>query len=268
VSDISSQPSGRVCVWCGGTPVTAEHVWPQWIAKYLPKVKAPHHVIAEVEGEGRSVEFRGLRVPFTTKVSCVCEPCNTGWMAELEHTAEHELHAMIEGKAQMLHGWRQAIAATWAFKTAVMIEQAGRADLRAIPHELYQPFRQWLRPPPFARLWMATYSGSSGHFYGHGQLRLLITAGGVSVPNDLTAYGACLQVGALAFLLYGHLIQGLPERVPKGNLARCLIPIWPVILRAEWPPELAVDDGGLEMLVKSLGDVPPAEGVSPGPPPQ
>jgi hypothetical protein len=246
-------------------PVTAEHVWPQWISKYLPKVKAEHLVISEVEGEDRTVQFRGLRVPFTTEVNCVCELCNTGWMAELEHTAEHELHAMIEGKHQTLHGWRQSIAATWAFKTAIMIEQAGRPDLRAIPPEIYTPFRQYLTPPPFSQVWIAAYRGISGHFYGHGSMRLLITSDGVPIPNDLTAYGGCLQVGALAFRLFGHLIRNGPRKVPQGDLARCLVPIWPVTPRTEWPPERSVDDGGLETLVKSMGDVPPAEPIRPAP---
>lgn len=257
-----TQPSGRSCIWCGGTPVTAEHVWPQWIAKYLPKVKAPHLVIAEVEGQARAVEFRGERLPFTTVVRCVCEQCNPGWMHELETTAEPILTPVIEGRAQTWHEWRQAVAATWAFKTAIMIEQAGRSDLRAIPREIYPGFPRWLRPPAFAQVWAAAYAGNSGQFYGHGRLRLLITtAAGVSVPNDLSAYGACLQVGALAFRIFGHLIQGIPPIVPTGDVAQCLVPIWPTVPNAEWPPKVAVDDDGLELLVKSLGDVPPPTGV-------
>src|ERR1035437_3729482 len=116
VSAIESQSSARACVWCGGRPVTAEHVWPQWIAKYVPgtEIRAEHYVVVEAEGEDEAVEFRGERVPFTTEANCVCKPCNEGWMAELEHTAEHELHAMIEGKPQVLHEWRQSVAATRA----------------------------------------------------------------------------------------------------------------------------------------------------------
>lgn len=83
------------------------------------EIKAEHYVIVEAEGEDEAVEFRGERVPFTTEANCVCKPCNEGWMAELEHTAEHELRAMIGGKPQVLHEWRQSIAATWAFKTAI-----------------------------------------------------------------------------------------------------------------------------------------------------
>jgi hypothetical protein len=178
-------------------------VWPQWIAKYLPSVKAEHYVVIEAEGQEQSVELRGERVPFSTEVNCVCKPCNEGWMAELEHTAEHELRAMIEGRSQTLHEWRQAIAATWAFKTAIMVEQA-HATHRAIPSELYLLFRRYLTAPPYSQVWISLYAGDSPHFYGRGSMRLVVSApAGVAVPEDLTAYGACLQVGALVFAFSG-----------------------------------------------------------------
>jgi hypothetical protein len=261
LSDTTSQPSGRTCIWCGGSPVTAEHVWPQWIAKYLPKEKAQHLVIVEEEGQEKAVEFRGERVPFTTKVKCVCEPCNNGWMHELETSAEPILAPLIQGKSQTWHEWRQAIAATWALKTSIIVEQA-QADIRAIPQEIYPGFRQWLRPPPYTQVWTALYLGESPHFYGRGAMRLLLTTPeGVAVPNDLTAYGACLQVGALAFRLFGHLIREGPRNMPQGDVACCLVPIWPVSPSVEWPPQLGVDDDGLELLVKSMGDVEPGKPI-------
>jgi hypothetical protein len=240
-------------VFCGGSPVTAEHVWPQWIAKYLPERKISHLVVVEAEDREPAIEYRGDRLPFTTEARCVCKACNEGWMHELETSAEAILSPLIEGKPAVWHEWRQAIAATWAFKTAIMAEQA-HSDLRAIPENVYAGFRRFLRPPPFAQVWTAIYTGEFPHHYGGGAMRLLLTTPEeAAVPNDLTAYGACLQVGALAFRLFGHLIQNGPVNVPQGDLARRLVPIWPVVPRAEWPPELGVDDDGLELLVKAMG---------------
>jgi hypothetical protein len=234
--------------------VTAEHVWPQWIAKYLPDTKLPHLVVVEQEGQDSAVELRGDRPPFTTEVKCVCKPCNEGWMHELETTAKPILAPLIQGKPAIWHEWRQTIAATWAFKTAIMIEQA-QSEMRAIPAEIYPLFRRYLTPPPFAQVWTGIYAGEYPHFYGRGPMRLVLTTPeGVAVPNDLAAYGACLQVGALVFRLFGHLIKDGPVNAPRGVIARCLVPIRPVVPRAEWPPELAVDDNGLELLVKSMGE--------------
>lgn len=255
--------SGRACVFCGGSPVTAEHVWPRWIGKYLPREKADHFVVVEHEGQERAVGFRGERVPFSTTSKCVCEACNTGWMHELETCVEPILAPLIQGQRQTWHEWRQAVAATWAFKTSIMIEQAAEEKLRAIPSEICPGFRKWQRPPLMnTQVWAGNYVGESPHFYGRGQMRLMLTTpDGVSVPNDLTAYGACLQVGAVVFRLFGHLIREGPRNVPQGDIARCLVPIWPVSSSVEWPPELAVNDDGMEILVKSMGDMPPADPI-------
>lgn len=251
MSSTESDAGGRACIFCGGSPVTAEHVWPQWIGKYLPTTKAEHYVVVEAEGEEQAVQYRGERVPFSTTARCVCKPCNEGWMHELEHTAEHELRAMIEGRDQTLHEWRQGVVATWAFKTAIMIEHA-QADLRAIPAEVYPLFRQYLTAPPFSQVWMARYIGDSPHFYGRGSMRLVLN--GLALPSDMDAYGACLQVGALVFRLFGHLIQDGPTNVPTGQLADQLVQIRPKVPRADWPPGVAVDDDGLHLLVKSMGE--------------
>lgn len=158
------------------------------------------------------------------------------------------------------------MATTWAFKTAVMIEQAHPGD-QAIPAELYPLFGQYLTPPPFFQVWLGVYEGDSAHFYSRGKMRFeLTTPGGVVIPNDLEAYGAVLQIGSLVFRMFGHLVKDGPSNVPTGDIARSLVQIRPAIPRAEWPPELAVDDDGLHILGKSMGDLPPAQGVSRGAP--
>lgn len=183
-------------------------------------------------------------------------------MHELEQAAEPLLAPLIQGKHAVWHEWNQTLASTWAFKTAIMLEQTHN-DLRAIPEEIYPLFRRYLTPPPFAQVWIGIYSGEYPHNFGRGAMRLLLTTPeGFSVPNDLKAYGAFLQVGALVFRLFGHLVKDGPINVPDPYIAQCLIPIRPVIPRAEWPPGLAVDDDGLEMLVKSMGIENPALGTS------
>jgi hypothetical protein len=153
--------------------VTSEHVWPQWIAKYLPREKVEHYRVVE-SAEGRSVADRGYRCPFTTQAQCVCKRCNEGWMHELEDTAERELSGKIEGKSQRLHEWRQATAATWALKTAMMIEHSEPPEARTIPLAVYPMFRWYLRLTTMTQVWMAHYTGENPHPFGHGLLRLQI----------------------------------------------------------------------------------------------
>ncbi len=56
--------------------------------------------------------------------------------------------------------------------------------------DIYPLFRRYLTPPPFAQVWIGIYSGEYPHNFGRGAMRLLLTTPeGVSVPNDLEAYG-------------------------------------------------------------------------------
>lgn len=256
MSNTDGEAGGRSCIFCGGRPITGEHAWPQWIAKYLSGEKLTHLAVVETEGREPSVQLRGERVPFTTKINCVCKPCNEGWMHELETSAELILAGPIQGKPVVWHEWRQVMAAAWAFKTAIVLEQGQAPEHRAIPAEILPLFRQFLRPPPYSQIWTALYSGEFPHSFSHGKLRLVLTTPeGVAVPNDLEAYGVSLHVGAIAFRIFGHLIRDGPANVPQADFARRLVPIWPVVPRAEWPPALAVDDNGMELLVKSMGEV-------------
>ena len=162
----------RVCIFCGGTPVTSEHAWPQWIAKYLPRTKVPHLVLKQYEGRDDTYSFRGERLPFTTTVRCVCLHCNSGWMHELEGTAEPLLSPLIQGKSQVWHEWKQALAATWAFKTMALLEYA--VGEISIPAEVMPLFRRFLTPPPGTQVWTGVYTGSGQHQFGSGAMRMLL----------------------------------------------------------------------------------------------
>jgi hypothetical protein len=239
-------------VFCKGTPVTGEHAWPRWTAKHLPREKAEHLRVVE-SAAGLSVEQRGFRPAATTEARCVCRSCNQGWMHELETAAETELTPMIEGKPQRLHEWRQAVAATWALKTAMMVEHCDTPDTRTIPLEIYPMFRWFLRPTTMTQVWMAHYVGESPHVFGHGMLRAqVIGPSGTIDPDDAKPYALVLSVGQLAFWIIGHLVQGAAPFRPHAEVAARIVPVWPVVPAAAWPPPESVGDDQLHGLVLSL----------------
>jgi hypothetical protein len=173
-------------------------------------------------------------------------------MHEMEVTAEQLLAPLIQGKPVVWHEWKQSLAATWAFKTAIVLEQS-HPSYTAIPPEIYPLFRRFQCPAPFSQVWMAHYGGEFPHSFGSGAMWLQIrSAEGEVIPNDLEAYGVSIHVGALAFRIYGHLIKDGPPDIPSADMAQALTPIWPVSPRVRWPPERAIDDDGLVALVKSM----------------
>lgn len=251
-------------MFCGGSPVTGEHAWPQWIAKYIPadRLEKVKHLHTFESVDGMTEQSRGHRYPFTTEVRCVCKPCNTGWMHELETTAEDVLAPLIRGdltsrggRPWRLHQWRQAITATWAFKTAMMLEHTDRPERRTIPQVIFPMFAVWLRPTTTTTMWMARYVGDQPHHFGHGQLLAQVVGPEGPIETDeAKPYAGVLSVGQLAFWYVGHLVQGAAVHQPPHELAPRIARIWPVTAEAEWPPPEAVDDDGMRAFTFSLRD--------------
>jgi hypothetical protein len=236
--------------------VTAEHVWPQWIAKYvdMPDEPADHYRVQE-SADGQTVEYRGRRYPFTTTANCVCERCNTGWMSELEVAVEPIIYRAIQGEPVAWHEYRQATVATWALKTAMMIEQSDPPDKRTIPLRIYPMFRWYLRPTTMTAVWTAHYTGAEPHHFGRGLLRAAVMGPeGPVEPDEAEPYAAVLTVGQLAFGIVGHLVKGAAIHEPQTpSVLPKIRRIWPPReARSEWPPDVSLTDEGLPSFVLSL----------------
>lgn len=82
----------RICPFCGQPAQTKEHVWPQWLRKYVP------YILMSLGRNGRRfqqteyVPHRGALVSrqqhiaefLPDVVADVCRDCNSGWMAMME----------------------------------------------------------------------------------------------------------------------------------------------------------------------------------------
>ena len=117
----------RVCAFCGGTPITAEHGWPKWLENVLPgrrirQSSIPDDFIPRQRGMRRSVAGGEVRA--------VCESCNTGWMSNIETDARSVVGPMIEGCGTNLDQQNQATVATWIIKTCLVHALSGPAKGR------------------------------------------------------------------------------------------------------------------------------------------
>ncbi|MES2904055.1 MAG: hypothetical protein V4696_07705 [Pseudomonadota bacterium] len=141
----------KVCVFCGGTPITEEHVWPQWA----------HHLLPASVYHGRFIATGRKSQPLTIKknydrqgavttfrVPRVCGPCNSGWMGDYEIAVRPFLEPMMRGAAVMLFEAQQkalteyitykAIVLDWADEEPLTTPEIGAAFLtdRTIPKGL------------------------------------------------------------------------------------------------------------------------------------
>lgn len=224
-------------MFCGGTDLTKEHVWPRWL----------NGVIGEGTRFGyrhgtatTSENFMWSASGFTQTVGDVCRRCNNGWLSALEAAAKPLLSPMIQGRVQTLDEAEQKTVAVWAAKTAAVIDRTHR--YRTIPPEHARLLGQLREPPSGVLVWLAAYGVDT--FVGtHKGFRLSLGRDGGH------AYGATLSVGHLVLQ-----VLGLPEEVPPtppipSETLDFIVQAWPPVGGAvSWPPKFAVDDEGLENL--------------------
>jgi hypothetical protein len=141
--------------------LSTEHVVPKWVRKILR--------IGEAVKEFSGTTYVGAAETLAIAFHEVCVSCNTGWMEALEPVTRPVLGPLLLGAAprtsHVLHPDQQAILATWAVKTSLLLTLS---KFRGQDHG-WIPARtlQWLyqhhdsrMPPPGARVWMSGLSSS------------------------------------------------------------------------------------------------------------
>src|SRR5260370_1115525 len=148
--------SVRVCMFCGGRPLSREHLIPRWMTQFLPEQERERGQTRIRVFRPGSERQRELSLPTRTiaerfgdqPVRVVCRPCNHGWMNVVEIEARPGLTAMVTGKAAALSATECRALAVWGTKT-VMIHEATDPDTAGY----HRPEHLWLfenREPPAA----------------------------------------------------------------------------------------------------------------------
>ena len=103
----------RPCRFCGATDrkITREHVWPRWLADFLPPTTGrvlPSDGVAASGGEEWQIGI------LWAALDTFCDTCNSGWMADIEGTARPNVGPMVQGRATRLDPDAQRTVANWA----------------------------------------------------------------------------------------------------------------------------------------------------------
>lgn len=136
--------SQKGCVFCGGTPLTKEHIWSDWLDSILPRAdssrsEARRTTMAEKVVGGRptylptsnSNRVRQGAVHSTTSRT-VCKRCNNGWMKEIVDRAKPVATEVIQLRQTALLPEAQTRLATWLVLSAVMRDQKATAHPQKI----------------------------------------------------------------------------------------------------------------------------------------
>jgi len=226
------------CVFCGAKEVTDEHVWPDWVSRFLNEEVLPDAELGKQRFETDPATMQQRPVgrkwggpALDMKVKRVCGPCNRGWMGDVEQAAIPHLKPMIRGERVPVDRDARDALATWAFLRVLMAEYTHPKQV-AVP----ESHRRWLhrerRPPrQGVYIWLASYVGERwAGYYQHVPLATHKRPIGAGYrPGKMNAYGVTFGVYKLVFQVFGATTapRGGGDLRHAGPLGDATFRIWP-----------------------------------------
>ena len=224
----------RRCIFCRGKPVTKEHVFGSWLSPLFPRPlgKRMYMDMTTPIEDTRIRHPRLYPLRLDLQVKKVCKSCNGGWMASLEDSVRDIIPAIHNGTKHSITPKEQAVLASWASKTAVVIQYMD-------PNPIVPEYRRkWLynhhTPPPDTSVWIARYNGASIASGQTADLFFHTEPKPLSFPQGQAVW---FHVGSLIFVVLSIYIKNVAIRpqFPIG-LAIHLFPIWPQrVQNLSWP---------------------------------
>jgi hypothetical protein len=252
----------RKCIFCGeggirGNPMTEEHVWPEWMHVYLPKMPGRQTLAGRHRIRlGETIVERKARVGyvFTRRFKLVCKRCNTTWMSGIEDATKPILIPLLQGLPfTLLHKHRVTLA-TWIALKVMVTECIDINDAVITSHER-DAFRLNRIIPQGLRFWIGTHDSQDWYTaYWHETL-----AGNVgrfpTPPAERTGELKNMQVTAIGI---GHIFAlafASSIREIKMNPYGRIRQLWPLRQSGLVWPLPGLSDADCDALAHSLREL-------------
>lgn len=248
----------NACVFCGSTAgkLTKEHVFPNWISELFGR--DPGGTAELIKSDGSVQSFPA--VVFQQQVRAVCKQCNEGWMSHLELSVKGFLGPMLlEGRQTTLSEADQNKLATWAVKTAMMMDHLHPNEL-VVPRVQFSEFYSAQSALSGHLVWLAarerfedeTKRDLLGSVLKQSVGEFFIDPGlATDAPRwqqeGRNIYRITFTIGHVAFQVFGHNLPiGINIQTPQRDMVRL---INDGSGRVEWPPTGPIElIGGLRGL--------------------
>jgi len=238
-----------LCGFCeAATKISREHVFGKWLGRGFGSGR-PGMIVQHTFKQDEAAIVQWHVPKLDQKVKMPCEKCNHGWMEALETLVRPILTPMILGRGPVtLNLPRQLVIATWAVKTAMVMEFLQKPNKRYFTQAERTSLMADVVPSRAmgAHVWIGRYASKNDGVLGSAAC--------------LTRPGHAIQAHLSTFALGEFAVQVLVERGTAGQGGRflvarpgpwdsLLIEIWPPTAdKAVWPPARAVLERGFEPL--------------------
>jgi hypothetical protein len=223
----------RTCIFCGRTPLTKEHVVGDWARRFADSDQRPILQLCDREGEARDEREWTARA-YDRQARVVCASCNNGWMSDLETQVSLLLAPDTLDGRPLCHD-EQTLLATWAMKTALVLNAAETPDRRVIPSEVARRFGRDQQIPEHTEIWITSYTGSDDQLPAFAGL-------GIDLDNRQDSHRGWRDLAVTTFLVGPFVFQVFFARPELGtmSLTRVFPPnthiprLWPIAELVTW----------------------------------
>ena len=206
----------RACIFCGGTEMSKQHIWPAWAARMLNE-DGPWRHFMQTEHDGEKLDPRSwLRDPFEETTNAVCRTCNNGWMSALEDRAKPHLEAMLRLETRELDPEGQGTLAAWALQTALILVHTQGAKHGVASKQEHAFLREHGEPSTNIKVWIAAYTGEHpATAQISGVDRRKRPAGPLPNParGSRHIWSVTHSFGPVLFVIFGTDLPGFADRV-------------------------------------------------------
>jgi hypothetical protein len=237
--------AARTCIFCGGTPITREHIFSRkWLASMMPS-DAPFRHAHRRTGEGE-FEAWWTKHEADLVVSCVCSTCNNGWMDDLDRRAQGLVTPMTDGQqVDLRHFCDQGLISAWVCKTAMVADHVQLKPF--LPSEDNRYLFEVRQPPMGWWIWLAATTPSREGYEAVVDARTLEGSGEGGFSSTLVLNSFIAQV-----LVPPHRTTSYPDRSANRHL---FLRVWPPTYETtEWPPPSLMPRAALPDFLKAFTD--------------
>ena len=232
------------CIFCGGRPLTHEHIWANWLKSYIPKELDHSETESSIDHKTHIAMSRKKQPgdPRSHKIRVVCDRCNSGWMGTVQESVQPHMIPLLTGAPSKLNQHAQSVLSMWA-AMAIMVGEFRERSHAVISINDRRYLMDHRKVPINWRIWIGDFERDKWRsFWFHNVLPVEtpehipeITDNGMPQPNTQTT---SLVVGRLYFHAMSSDVPSLVNRfVFTGSGAPKLRQIWPIINdEIDWPP--------------------------------
>ena len=233
------------CIFCGCTPLSKEHFWPNWANALLKHPGGTHRVEHSTKKHKSNFVAKqtitkrpGQASSF--KLRIVCTRCNNGWMSSIEESTKPILSNMIAGDTIILSIQAQRKLSEWIILKMLIAEYHLDKTPISTREELAK-FKQTKHIPDNLKIWIASCKDISWQSRFITSSLYLCVSGSPTVndaPLDAPDNTQSISIGAGKLFIHvlHTTVRGLELDMNVGNKAT-VIQLWPSNgVDIFWPP--------------------------------